>query len=116
MTLTHPLNTRRITPPAKDEKDGKAGGGGAGTAATPKQRQPTVSASLSVSAVPSRPSSPSSVVDDSGAPLSGTSVLQAALQKKQGHNSIQNLNFELLLKQLLFWYMIPTGSGIGLTY
>ena len=78
------LDTRRITPPAKDEKDSKAGG--AGTAATPKQRQPTVSASLSVSAVPSRPSSPSSVVQDGAtdsAVPAGTSVLQAALQKKQ---------------------------------
>ena len=83
------LDTRRITPPAKDEKDGKAGGG-AGTAATPKQRQPTVSASLSVSAVPSRPSSPSSVDADPAVP-SGTSVLQAALQKKQGPYSIEIL-------------------------
>ena len=75
-----------MCPQNKDEKDGKAGG--AGTAATPKQRQPTVSASLSVSAVPSRPSSPaSSVAADDPAVLSGTSVLQAALQKKQGRNS-----------------------------
>ena len=85
------LDTRRITPPAKDEKDSKAGG--AGTAATPKQRQPTVSASLSVSAVPSRPSSPSSVADDSTA-MSGTSVLQAALQKKQGLHRIEKNWFD----------------------
>ena len=83
--MSHPVHisvwTSYNCAPAQDEKDGKAGG--AGTAATPKQRQPTVSASLSVSAVPSRPSSPSSVAADDPAVLSGTSVLQAALQKKQ---------------------------------
>jgi hypothetical protein len=57
---------------------------------TPKQRQ-TKEQSLSVSVATSRPSSPSSVLDGDSI-LSGSSVLAAALQKKNARKRRSNAN------------------------